>query len=327
MKTATKVLIITAAALVISGVAGFILVMNKLGWAFGNADKPGTETVTVDITEEFSDISVEANSEDIAFLKSDDGKCKVIFTGKKISSRFAAVENGVLKISAEKDKKWYENIVFFLYKTEKTEVYLPGESYNSLKVNTETSDITAAKELSFGKVNINASTGDIDFPAAVSGKLSVKVSTGDIKIKGTEAPAGGLDLNTSTGDIRINDINCENEVRIKVSTGSTFAQNVNCGSLVSSGSTGSITLKNVEAVASFDISRSTGDVRFEGCDAGRIAVKTSTGDVTGMFKSEKIFFTETSTGSVQVPKSLTGGECSVKTSTGDIILEIITPLY
>ena len=38
--------------------------------------------------------------------------------------------------------------------------------------------------------------------------------------------------------------------------------------------------------------------------------------------SPKIFFTETSTGKVQVPRSLSGGECGITTSTGDIKLEI-----
>jgi hypothetical protein len=39
--------------------------------------------------------------------------------------------------------------------------------------------------------------------------------------------------------------------------------------------------------------------------------------------SEKIFFTETDTGDIRVPKSTSGGVCEIKTDTGDITFTII----
>ena len=52
------------------------------------------------------------------------------------------------------------------------------------------------------------------------------------------------------------------------------------------------------------------------------AIVTDTGDVTGTLCSEKIFFAESDTGRVEVPKTMSGGRCEVKTDTGKIILSI-----
>jgi DUF4097 and DUF4098 domain-containing protein YvlB len=81
-------------------------------------------------------------------------------------------------------------------------------------------------------------------------------------------------------------------------------------------------MKNLTAKEKLSIERSTGDVIFEGCDAGEIYVKTDTGDVKGTLLSEKVFLTDTDTGKISVPKTITGGRCEVSTDTGDIELSI-----
>ncbi len=88
--------------------------------------------------------------------------------------------------------------------------------------------------------------------------------------------------------------------------------------------TGTIFLKNVVAEGRFSIENGTGNVKFEKSDAAQISVKTSTGDVTGTLLSEKVFITETSTGNVRVPKTITGGKCAITTSTGNIEINITT---
>ena len=72
----------------------------------------------------------------------------------------------------------------------------------------------------------------------------------------------------------------------------------------------------------FSIERSTGDVRFTDCDAAEICVKTDTGDVTGSLLSDKVFITNTDTGSVNVPETISGGKCEIITDTGDIKITI-----
>ena len=95
-----------------------------------------------------------------------------------------------------------------------------------------------------------------------------------------------------------------------------------CKNLITRGNTGDVSLENVIATEMFSIERSTGDVRFTDCDAAEICVKTDTGDVTGSFLSDKIFITNTDTGSVNVPKTVIGGKCEITTDTGDIKITI-----
>ena len=70
------------------------------------------------------------------------------------------------------------------------------------------------------------------------------------------------------------------------------------------------------------VKRSTGDVKFSGCDAEKLYVKTGTGNVRGSLLTDKVFITDTDTGSVDVPKTAAGGRCEIKTGTGDIKMEI-----
>ncbi len=109
---------------------------------------------------------------------------------------------------------------------------------------------------------------------------------------------GTLSVKVSTGDVNITDIKCKN--------------------VISSGSTGEIYLKNVIAKEKFSIVRSTGDVKLDSCDADEIFIKTDTGDVKGSLLTDKVFITETDTGSTNVPKTTKGGKCEITTDTGDI---------
>jgi len=97
---------------------------------------------------------------------------------------------------------------------------------------------------------------------------------------------------------------------------------VTCQNLTSSGSTGGISLKNVIVSQTLSVRRSTGDVTFDGCDGAEIDVETDTGDVTGCLLTDKVFLTQTDTGRVSVPETVTGGPCRITTDTGDIRITI-----
>ena len=131
-----------------------------------------------------------------------------------------------------------------------------------------------------------------------------------------------LDLTVSTGKVTVSGVTCEGDVTVGVSTGKAKLSDVACKSVISSGSTGDILLNNVVATEKFSIERSTGDIKFDGSDAALIFVKTDTGDVTGRLLTDKVFVTQTDTGSVNVPKTAIGGRCEIITDTGDMHIEI-----
>lgn len=111
---------------------------------------------------------------------------------------------------------------------------------------------------------------------------------------------------------------CKGDVSVNVSTGKANLTDISCKNLTSSGSTGNLSLNNVIAEEMMSVKRSTGDISVKDCDAAEIYMKTSTGSVFGNFLSDKVFVTDTGTGSVNVPETVTGGKCEIKTSTGDI---------
>lgn len=149
---------------------------------------------------------------------------------------------------------------------------------------------------------LNASTGDIEIANHFKFKnLNIELSTGDIKLSSIESEK--IELSVSTGDITLADI---------------FSKNI-----TSNGNTGDILLDNVILSEKISIEKTTGDIKFKNCDASELSLKTSTGDVLGTLLSEKQFKTKTSTGKVNVPKTVNGGICEITTTTGDIDLTVI----
>jgi len=238
------------------------------------------ETTTHDIADAFTDISVDTTTADITILPSKDGKCTVTCHDEKNVHHTVAVKNGTLTIEQTDDRKWYEHIGIGFESTAVT-VYLPEAEY---------------------------------------GKLSVNATTGDIGIESITLDA--LDLDLSTGRVTVADAQITGNVTVTLSTGDTHLTDTRCKNLISTGSTGDVTLKNVVASESFSIDRSTGDVVFRSCDAAEITVSTSTGDITGTLTSDKVFIADATTGRVSVPDTASGGRCKLTTTTGDIDIEI-----
>ena len=315
-----KVFLIIAAVLVTLGIVltGAAFAIGSFSFKSLDTGEVVTETATVD--EAFSKIEVSSSIADVVFERSVDGNASVVCVEREGRRFDVKVENGTLKVTQEERKNWFADFNFFSFKKTSATLRLPAGSYESLKIESDTGDISGPKDFSFGSADIKADTGDVTLECPVSGLLKVKTSTGDIKISGITA--GELDLKASTGRITVDSVACAGRFAVSVSTGKTVLTSVTCKDLVSNGSTGNLTLTNVIASGRFDIERDTGDVKFDRCDAAEIKVETDTGDVTGTLLTEKVFVTKTDTGKVSVPSAASGGRCEIETDTGDIKISI-----
>ena len=320
MKKATKICLIAAACLVLIGGAAFCIAMTANHWDFSLLSNDKLETTTFDITDDFRNISVKSDTEDIEFRLSDDGTCTVVCRERESETHTASVQNGTLLVERIDTENWFGHISLFSFESPTITVYLPQTDYEALFIEEDTGDITVPKSFQFGSVDIELSTGEVDFRASSPGLIRIQSSTGDIRAEGLSA--GELDLTASTGHVDVLSVTCAGDVGVSVSTGKTNLTNVSCGSISSAGSTGDITLKNVTAEGLISIERSTGDVSFEQCDAGELTVETDTGEVTGTLLSDKVFITHSETGSIDVPETTTGGKCRITTETGDIEIRI-----
>lgn len=294
MSGKTKVWILAAVSvvLIVCILGGVTMILNR------NSSK--LMTAKYDVSEEFKDIQITTKTASIEFIPSEDGKTSIICHEPENRKHTVSVKDGVLVITLNDTRKWYEFIGIDFY-SPKITVYLPQREY--------------------GNLNIHASTGNTTLPDGFTFEgVSVKASTGDISVNGIVADM--LNLSVSTGNITVENSICSKDVKIEVSTGKTNLTNIQCKNLISDGDTGNITLTNVLASEKFDIERDTGKVRLNGCDAGEIYIETDTGSVTGTLLSEKVFITKSDTGKIDVPKTVTGGRCEIETDTGNIIITI-----
>lgn len=319
MRTGTKIWLIVASLLVILGLGLFAVAMSANQWDFTQLSTMEYETNTHRVSETFRSISMETDTADICFIPSEDGSCRVVCTESEKTPHTVAVKDGVLTVSVADEREWYDYIGISIGETKIT-VYLPAGEYAALNVRESTGDVEIPRDFSFSRMEIIASTGDVDNAASVSGEMKIKTSTGDIRVESVTAEM--VELFVSTGQISAASVTCTGELKLHVSTGKTQLTDVKCGMLSSTGSTGDIFLKNVVASGKISVERSTGDIRLDGCDAAEFSMKTSTGDVTGTLLSEKLFSVKTETGRVNVPEDANGGLCKITTSTGDVRIEI-----
>ena len=297
----TKIWVIIAISLIIIGIIIFATVMSIYNWEFTKLSTVKYEKNTYEVDKQFNNITINTDTDDIVFVRSEDNKCKVECNEPENAKHYVEVKDGELSIGFMfNERNWYEYIGIS-FGTSKITVYLPEGEYNNLTIKESTGDILIPKDFEFSNIDIFCSTGNVENYASAKGNIKIKAST---------------------GSITLSDISCDGDIIVNVTTGKTNLNNIKCKNLFSDGDTGNLYLNNVVAKDKFDFERSTGDVRFVSCDANDINVETDTGSVKGSLLSEKVFITETDTGSINVPKTLSGGKCEISTDTGDIKITI-----
>ena len=319
MKRAAKIWLAAAAALVLAGCILFAGTMSVLGWDFAKLSTVSLETNTHEISEVFKNISVTTDNADIEIIRSDDGKCRVVCREEEKAKHTVTAVNGTLTVEINEQKSWYDYIGFY-FASPKITIYLPEKEYGTLSVHTGGGSAEIPKDLAFESADISLDTGNIDFFASARKAVKIKTTAGNIFIKDTAADS--LDLSVTTGSVTASGVTCTGDIAVGISTGEADLTDISCKSFISDGATGSIALNNVIAENRLSVKRSTGDVKFSGCDAEKLYVKTGTGNVRGSLLTDKVFITDTDTGSVDVPKTTAGGRCEIKTGTGDIKMEI-----
>lgn len=339
MRKSTMVLLIVAICLVIVGIGMFPLALAINHWDLSGLEAKKYEINTYDITESFTDISIETDTAGIWLYPSEDETCKVVCRELESVKHTVAVKDGVLTIQVMDQRKWYDHMGIH-WEQPKVTLYLPKSEYGRLIVKSDSGEIQIPGDFTFGSMDISADTSFFNIDASVTGTMKISGDTGNILLNSLSV--GSLDAKTSTGSISLSQVVCAGDIFLEVSTGRCRLEEVRCGNLRSVGHTGNLTMEdvvveenislewgtgNVNMKAStaqqVSITTDTGDVRFEACDANEIIIHTDTGDVTGTLLTPKIFQVETDTGRVDIPASGTGGKCEIKTDTGDIQVEIL----
>ncbi len=314
-----KKCILTAVALVIVGAIVCFGTAAAVHFDFEKLDSVQFETNTYAVKESFRGISVTAREEKVFFKPAEDGKCTVVCFEEENRKHGVSVIDGTLMINPVDNRKFSLHFGVYTRNPEIT-VYLPESVYSDLRIETDAGDIHIPADFVFDSMAIKGHTSDVTCLASAKNGIEIALTTGDVSV--SDVAAGSVKLETTTGEICAESVKCEGDMHILVDTGKVKLQDITCRNLTSEGTTGDITLNNVIASDTFSVIRDTGDVEFCASDAAAIFVQTGTGDVTGDLLTEKVFITETDTGKIEVPKSITGGRCEIGTSTGDIRIEV-----
>lgn len=322
MSKNTKMWLVIAASLVIIGGIIFGGVMTMLKWDFSKLSTVKYETNNYAIDEAYKNISIVTDTADVLFVPAKNQETSIVCHEQKNMKHSVAVNDDTLVINVVDTRKWYEYFGIS-FGASKITVYIPQGEYSTLRVKSSTGDVEIPKDFKFESVDISENTGNVTNYASASEMIKIKTSTGDIRVE--NASAGALDLSVSTGGINMDNITCEGDINTRVSTGKTNITDTKCKNIISSGNTGDLSLKNVIATENFSIERSTGDIMLDGSDAAEIFIQTDTGNIKGSLLSDKVFITNSDTGSVNVPKTANGGKCEIITDTGDIKITINYP--
>lgn len=320
MSKKIKISLCLASFLVLLGLIIFGGIMTVLKWDFKKLSTSKYETNTHEISENYTNVSIIGDTEDIKLVPSENEKTIVVCYEEKNLKHAVSVKDGTLTVEVDDTRKWY-HYIGFNFGTPKVTLYIPQGEYGTLKIKSDTGDIEVPKEFVFESIDIVATTGDVKNHASAKGNVNIKTSTGKINVENIYA--GSLDLTVSTGNITVSGVSCESEIKTAVSTGKIYMTDTKCKNLVSRGDTGDINLSNVIASEKFNINRDTGDIKLDKCDANEIFIITDTGDVSGTLLTEKVFITKSDTGRINVPNSISGGRCEITTDTGDIKIQYI----
>lgn len=320
MRKTTKIWLMIAAILVVAGIVLFSVAMWQAAFDFDKLSTGNYETNIYEITEDFTNLSLNTDTASIIFVLSADGKCKVECCEEEKAKHTVTVEGDTLVVKVTDNRQWYDHIGI-RFDSPKITVHLPGAEYSALCICESTGIIQLPTELTFESVDITTTTGSINCLASVTGLLKIKTSTGKISVENTSI--GAADLSVTTGLVTVSQVKCLEDMNVRVSTGRANLTGIACKNLTSNGDTGDIALKRVIVKEKITIERSTGDVMFDDSDAAGIFVETDTGDVTGNLLMAKVFVASSDTGRVSVPRSTAGGgRCEISTNTGDIIITV-----
>ena len=362
MKKSVWISMIVAGACILAGVAcmavGHILGGHKI-LVEGAKNDHDMVTNTFTPVGEFDRISVDIISANVRIHPTDTAECRVVTCDRAEMAYDVTVADGTLTITVTDTRNWYDDL-FTAYRRESTvTVYLPVDAYESLTVKTASGDIEVDGAFTFTKDVIGSTaSGSITVAASAEGRTYVKTSGGSIHLSGNagaltayvgsgsviadgitvleetklsstsgrveleNATVGSLSAHVGSGNLKLEDLTVTDTLTADTVSGDLHFIRVTCVSLTAETPSGRIELIDSVATGHISVKTTSGAIRLERADAETLYLKTGSGSVKGSLRTPKVFYADTTSGSVDVPKSTEGGLCEIKTVSGSIRITI-----
>lgn len=249
----------------------------------------------------FTQIEISTEWENVRFVLSEDGTCKVVCPVHDETDFTVEVEDNTLRIIKNEDE-WQKNVIGFQFSApEDVTVYLPEKTYRALSVTTGSGSVSLSPDFMFEEVKLLSGSGDLESQAQINHVLNAESASGKISVQAFDGET--LELKTASGDIAVQDSTVK---AIRVSSVS-----------------GNLEIKQTVASAEASFQSTSGNVNFERFDAPKMEVTTVSGNVSGSLQSGKQFSVNSLTGNVQVPPNTSQSQvCTVSSTSGDVELTV-----
>ncbi len=318
------------------GAALFLVAFGTSGWdadALGGVEH---KTALHEIDGEIRNIDVDVDDADVTFVISEGETTKVVCNESNKNEIYVTENGGRLMIN--EDREWYDYI--FDKSSYSVVVYLPAGEYGELMLEGESSDVTVPAGLVFSEVEIEVTSGEVDFAAGVRrgadfeltsgdvkitgcsmGSLSIDLSSGDVDVRAV-AVEGKMEIESTSGDISIFDVTFK-DISVETTSGDSSLSGARGENAYVHHTSGVATLHDAVLSDRMVIESTSGEISFDGCDAGSVDIRTTSGDVDGTFLTPKTFDADSTSGDVRVPYPSSGDPCRIRTTSGDINILVV----
>lgn len=276
MRKATKIWLITAACLVIAGIACMSGALAAVGFDIHRLSTVKFVTDTAEISEKFDKIAVDITSADIEMKRSDSKKCRVEFYDREKTAHTAVVKDQTLIIGENDAGNWFDSFGLS-FDSPKITIYLPKDRYTAVTIETVTGDVRIPKDFTFDELTVNATTADVECAANVTENCKISLTTGDISLSDIDTDA--VEASVTTGDVSLRSVKAKESILIVSTTGDIRFDRCDAEEISISTTTGDVT-GSLLSGKRFDVNSTTGDVRVpESSGRGSCKITTVTGDI------------------------------------------------
>ncbi len=234
-------------------------------------------TRTVEVDEDFSNISINLLTDSVEFRHAEDGNCRVELTEAENVEHEVVVNGDTLSITSEDDNRSIFRFGIGL-QNPKVVVYLPGNEYEVVDIDITTGDVAIESNFTFEEVTIDITTGDVDLrDADISGDFEYNGITGDCDL--VNVTCTNLIYNMTTGDIDLENVIASQDMIIDITTGDVTFDGSDAFNVSVSITTGDVG-GSLRTAKSFDVDVLTGDVSIpRDGNGGNCTIDITTGDV------------------------------------------------
>lgn len=312
MKKGKKICIILAACCIVVGGVMTMASVAMAGFDFSkfNSRLVYKKTYSIEVSyqektytaeSDFDQIEISTEWENVQFVPSEDGTCKVVCPVKDDADFTVEVKDNTLRV-IKNEENWQENLFNFQFSApEDVTLYLPQNTYQNLSVKTASGNVILPSDFVFTNVDIYSASGNLEGQAQISQTLNAESVSGNVSVQ--KFAGDKLELKTNSGDIHVQD---------------STAKTIGITSV-----SGNVSINRSGASENAMLQLTSGDVDFVKFDAPKIEVTTVSGCVEGSLLSGKQFFVNSLSGDVQVPQNQSQSQtCTISTTSGDVRLTI-----